>query len=64
MNNVDIQDLTSIGITNKTIFPHYDREDLFPDQLGRSIEDRLKVFESMNKCSVTRLKDDEFILIK
>lgn len=41
-----------------------DREDLFPDHSGRSIEARLKVFENMNKCSVVKLKDDEFVLIK
>ena len=64
MNDVKINDLTAIGLTNNIIFPHYDREDLFPDSLGRSIEDRLKVFESLTNYSVTRLKDDEYLLIK
>jgi dipeptidase E len=64
INTVDMQDLTALGLTNKAIFPHYDREDLFPNNSGRSIEDRLKVFENINKCSVVRLKDDESLLIQ
>lgn len=64
INTVDIQDLTALGLTNKAIFPHYDREDLFQINSGRSIEDRLKVFENINKCSVVRLKDDESVLIQ
>lgn len=63
MNTVGIQDLKALRIIEKSIFPHYDREDLFPDQFGMSIEERLKMFESINKYSVTRIKDDEFILI-
>lgn len=64
MNNVQINDLSAIGLTNKIIFPHYDREDLFPDSLSRSIEDRLKVFESLTNYPIARLKDDEFLLVK
>ncbi|WHY99358.1 Type 1 glutamine amidotransferase-like domain-containing protein [Peribacillus simplex] len=64
INTVDMQDLTALGLTNKAIFPHYDREDLFPNNSGMSIEDRLKVFENINKCSVVRLKDDESVLIQ
>ena len=64
INTVDMQVLTALGLTNKTIFPHYDREDLFQNNSGRSIEDRLKVFENINKCSVVRLKDDESVLIQ
>ncbi|CAG9607028.1 Type 1 glutamine amidotransferase-like domain-containing protein [Pseudoneobacillus rhizosphaerae] len=64
MNNVNMKDLTAIGLTDKTIFPHYDREDVFPDHLGRSIEDRLKLYESINKCSVVRIKDDGYLLIQ
>ncbi|MGG0792331.1 Type 1 glutamine amidotransferase-like domain-containing protein [Peribacillus simplex] len=64
INTVDMQDLTALGLTNKAIFPHYDREDLFLNNSGRSIEDRLKVFENINKCSVVRLKDDESVLIQ
>ncbi|MGG0848530.1 Type 1 glutamine amidotransferase-like domain-containing protein [Peribacillus simplex] len=64
INIVDMQDFTALGLTDKAIFPHYDREDLFPNNSGRSIEDRLKVFENLNKCSVVRLKDDESLLIQ
>ncbi|MEH7438216.1 Type 1 glutamine amidotransferase-like domain-containing protein [Neobacillus drentensis] len=64
MNNVQINDLSAIGLTNKIIFPHYDREDLFPDPLSRSIEDRLKVFESLANYPIARLKDDEYLLVK
>lgn len=64
MNNVQINNLSAIGLTNKIIFPHYDREDLFPDPLGRSIEDRLKVFESLTDNPIARLKDDEYLLVK
>ncbi|MDF1998481.1 Type 1 glutamine amidotransferase-like domain-containing protein [Peribacillus frigoritolerans] len=64
INTVDMQDLTALGLINKAIFPHYDREDLFPNNSGRSIEDRLKVFENINKCSVVRLKDYESVLIQ
>ncbi|MEF2096740.1 Type 1 glutamine amidotransferase-like domain-containing protein [Bacillus sp. CFBP9009] len=52
INTVDMQDLTALGLTNKAMFPQYDREDLFQNNSGRSIEDRLKVFENINKCSV------------
>ncbi|MCK1985715.1 MULTISPECIES: Type 1 glutamine amidotransferase-like domain-containing protein [Peribacillus] len=64
INIVDLQDFTALGLTDIAIFPHYDREDLFPNNSGRSIEDRLKVFENINKCSVVRLKDDESLLIQ
>ena len=40
INTVDMQDLTALGLTNKAIFPHYDREDLFPNNFSSSIEDR------------------------
>ncbi|MGG4266203.1 Type 1 glutamine amidotransferase-like domain-containing protein [Peribacillus simplex] len=63
-NTVTMQNLTALGLTNKAIFPHYDREDLFQNNSGRSIEDRLKVFENIKKCSVVRLKDDESVLIQ
>ncbi|MGG0177494.1 Type 1 glutamine amidotransferase-like domain-containing protein [Gottfriedia acidiceleris] len=63
MNIVDIKDLTALEITDKIIFPHYDRDDLFPDITGKSIEERLMEFESLNKCDVVRVKDNEFVLI-
>ncbi|MEC0348058.1 Type 1 glutamine amidotransferase-like domain-containing protein [Peribacillus frigoritolerans] len=64
INTVDMQNLTALGLTNKAIFPHYDREELFQNNSGRSIEDRLKVFENINKCSIVRLKDNEYLLIQ
>jgi dipeptidase E len=64
INIVDMQDFTALGLTDIAIFPHYDREDLFPNNSGRSIEDRLKVFENTNRCSVVILKDDESLLIQ
>ncbi|MEC0301305.1 Type 1 glutamine amidotransferase-like domain-containing protein [Peribacillus frigoritolerans] len=64
INTVNMQNLTALGLTNKAIFPHYDREDLFQNNSGRSIEDRLKVFEIINKCSIVRLKDNESLLIQ
>ncbi|MFD9625647.1 Type 1 glutamine amidotransferase-like domain-containing protein [Peribacillus muralis] len=63
LNTMDIQDLTALELTNIAVFPHYDREDLFQNTSGLSIEDRLKEFEHVNECSVVRLKDDEYILI-
>ncbi|WP_409300394.1 Type 1 glutamine amidotransferase-like domain-containing protein [Peribacillus sp. SCS-155] len=63
MNSVGIKDLTAACLTKKLIFPHYDREDLFPDRLGRTIENRLKNFENKNNCSVTRLKDDQSLIV-
>ncbi|MEI4828627.1 Type 1 glutamine amidotransferase-like domain-containing protein [Bacillus sp. FJAT-53711] len=63
MNTVNIQDLTALGLTDTYIFPHYDREDLFPDSTGKTIEDRLKTFETLNKCTVVRVSDNQPILI-
>ncbi|MEC0276137.1 Type 1 glutamine amidotransferase-like domain-containing protein [Peribacillus frigoritolerans] len=63
MNTVNIKDLTALRITEEAIIPHYDREDLFPDSSSKTIEDRLKVFEKLNNCSVVRLRDDQFLLI-
>ncbi|TKH15443.1 hypothetical protein FC678_02160 [Peribacillus simplex] len=37
INTVDMQDLTALGLTNKAMFPQYDREDLFQNNSGRSI---------------------------
>jgi len=63
MNTLNIEDFTALNITGKLIFPHYDREDLFKDGIGKSIEDRLGEFEALEMCEVTRLKDDQFIAI-
>lgn len=64
MNVHDMQDLTALRLTDKLFFPHYDREDLFRSSDHKSIEERLKEFESMENCQVTRLKDDEYLVIE
>jgi dipeptidase E len=63
MNSVGLVDRTALRLTETTVFPHYDREDLFTDPDGKTIEDRLQVFERMNPCRVTRLRDNQSILI-
>ncbi|WP_419874899.1 Type 1 glutamine amidotransferase-like domain-containing protein [Candidatus Pristimantibacillus sp. PTI5] len=63
MNTLNIEDFTALDLTSKLIFPRYDREDLFKDGTGKSIEDRLEEFEALEKCEVTRLKDDQCISI-
>lgn len=63
MNDVGLKDLRALGLTDKTIFPHCDREDLFPDDAGRTIEERLKAFETAHQGAVIRIKDDGFYLI-
>ena len=63
MNTVKMSDLTALGITKTAIFPHYDREDVFNDGTGRTIEDRLRVFEQAKNLTVTRLRDDDSLLL-
>lgn len=63
MNKVEMNDLTALSITNKSIFPHYDREDVFEDKSRKTIEDRLKAFENHKNFSVTRLRDDQYLLL-
>jgi|SRR5690625_3590646 len=62
MDEFNTNDFSALGLTDKLIFPHYDREDLFKDSTNKTIEDRLKEFETHEGCEVTRLKDDEFIV--
>jgi dipeptidase E len=64
LNSGSLQNLTGLKITEKRVFPHYDREDLFPDALGQTIEQRLSVYEASHKCSVIRLKDNEALSIE
>ncbi|MGX2959763.1 Type 1 glutamine amidotransferase-like domain-containing protein [Peribacillus sp. JNUCC 23] len=63
MNTIYTTDFSALKLTDKLVFPHYDREDLFKDNTAKTIEDRLKEFENLEKCEVTRLKDDEYISI-
>ncbi|WP_088102950.1 Type 1 glutamine amidotransferase-like domain-containing protein [Halalkalibacter urbisdiaboli] len=63
MNTTEVKDLTALNKTEKVIFPHYDREDIFKDNSGKSIEDRLMEFEITKQSSVIILKDDQYSLI-
>ncbi|MEQ2467114.1 Type 1 glutamine amidotransferase-like domain-containing protein [Niallia hominis] len=63
LNEIGLNDYTALSLTDIAIFPHYDREDVFKEDTGKSIEDRLSKFEEWNNISVTRLKDDQYILI-
>lgn len=63
MNTFNIKNFVALNITDKLVFPHYDREDLFKNSKSNTIEDRLKEFEAIHKCDVTRLRDDQFISI-
>lgn len=64
MDQLNTKDLSALGLTDKIVFPHYDREDLFKDSSNRTIEERLKEFETIENCVITRLKDDEYITIE
>ncbi|WP_458121645.1 Type 1 glutamine amidotransferase-like domain-containing protein [Paenibacillus sp. Z6-24] len=63
MNTFDIKDFSALHVTDKLIFPHYDREDIFQDDTGKTIEERLKEFEYREQCEITRLNDDQTMLI-
>ncbi|MBB6022249.1 dipeptidase E [Paenibacillus sp. JGP012] len=63
MNTMDLTDFKALGVTDKLIFPHYDREDIFKDSTNKTIEERIVEFESNENCKVTRLKDEEYISI-
>jgi dipeptidase E len=63
MNTLNINDFAALGLTDKLLFPHYDREDLFIDRSSKTIEERIREFEALENCEVTRLKDDQFISI-
>lgn len=63
MNTLNLKDFAALDLTDKLVFPHYDREDVFKDSTGKTIEDRLEEFEALEKCEVTRIRDDESISI-
>ncbi|MDO3410940.1 Type 1 glutamine amidotransferase-like domain-containing protein [Saccharibacillus sp. CPCC 101409] len=63
MNTMNLTDFTALGVTDKLIFPHYDREDLFKNSTNQTIEERIVEFESNENCKVTRLKEEEYISI-
>ena len=64
MNNVNLEDLTGLNLVELMVFPHYDREDIFKDSTGKTIEERLCEFEVVNNCVIHRMKDDQFILLE
>lgn len=63
LNEMELNDFKALSLTDIAIFPHYDREDIFKDASGKSIEDRLNEFERDTNISITRLKDDQYILL-
>lgn len=64
INTINLRDLTALGLTDTYIFPHYDREDLFANNAEKTIEDRIVAFETLNKCNVVRVSDNQSILFK
>jgi dipeptidase E len=55
MNSSGITDLTTLNFSKEYIFPHYNRSDLF----GNNIEEKIATFERDNNQKVIRLNDDE-----
>jgi dipeptidase E len=64
LNTVNLKDFRALGLTDKVVFPHYDREDLIIDSKGKSIEERIREFEILNHCTVHRMADEGFMLIE
>ena len=63
MNTLKLKDLTALNIVNLSIFPHSNREDLFKHPDGRTIAERIASFEEHYYCRITRLADDQFIVV-
>lgn len=64
MNTVNLKDLKGLGIFPKPIFPHYGREDKFPDSTGKTVEQRIAEFEAAHNLQVERLTDSDVLLIE
>src|SRR5690606_5569243 len=64
LNAQNIDDFSALELTDKRIFPHYGREDLFGDGTGRTIEERILAFERLKACSITRLNDDGYLVVE
>ncbi|TWT07892.1 peptidase E [Planococcus sp. CPCC 101016] len=62
MNTVKLKNFNALGMIEELLFPHYEREDLFLDPKSRTIEQRIKEFETLSQSKITRLRDDEFII--
>ncbi|OWA37713.1 peptidase E [Saccharibacillus sp. O16] len=63
MNTMNLTDLQALEITDHLIFPHYGEEERFEDEAKRTIEERIAAFEAAENCQVTRLRDEEYLLI-
>lgn len=63
MNALKLQDLSGLKLVNLCLFPHSNREDLFKDPDGRTIAQRIDVFEKCYACEITGLADDQFLII-
>jgi len=63
MNARNLQDLSGLKLVNLSLFPHSNREDLFNDPHGQTIADRIDVFEQRYICEVTRLADNQFLIV-
>lgn len=63
INTVQLTDFTGLQLVKTSIFPHYDRNDLFIIETGETIEQRLQKFEETYQCHVLRLKDDEIAVM-
>lgn len=64
LNAQNIKDFSALVLTDKRIFPHYDREELFGEGTGRTIEERIREFKAIESCSVTRLNDDGYLVVE
>ncbi len=64
IDKLNTKDFSALELTDKLVFPHCNREDLFRDRSNKTIEDRLKEFETLEKCRIVRLKEHEFITIE
>lgn len=60
--NLAVANMNGLGLFNFPIMPHYDREDIFNGD--ESIEKRLTKYEMQFNESVTRIKDDEVLIIE
>ncbi|WP_028551217.1 Type 1 glutamine amidotransferase-like domain-containing protein [Paenibacillus sp. UNC451MF] len=60
-NQVGMSNLDALHLNEMIIFPHYGREDKFPDE--KSHEERIRQFEANHQCEVHRLADHEAICI-
>ncbi|MGX7197495.1 Type 1 glutamine amidotransferase-like domain-containing protein [Enterococcus olivae] len=60
MNQDFLTDLRGLELTNRYIFPHYDRADLF----GNDIEEKIDRFEQERNIYVHRLDDLDYLIHK